>query len=69
MSLAPVGWLTTRDAFSHNLIKMSLARGLAGWSHASHISQDKETGLMIRLYAPKKEMRYKHLHKTDRLKA
>ena len=28
----------------------------------------KELGLIMRLYAPKKEVRYKYLHKIDRLK-
>jgi len=28
----------------------------------------KEVGLIMRLYAPKKEMRYKYLHKIDRVK-
>jgi len=45
-------------AFSHDQIQMSLARGLAGWWHAGRISWDKEIGLIIRLYVPKKEMRY-----------
>jgi len=46
---------------------MSLAIGLAGWSHAGRISQDKEIGLIVRLYAPKKEMRYKYFRKIHRL--
>jgi len=40
---------------------MSLARGLAGWSQDGRISQEKETGLIIRAYALKKEMR-KHIY-------
>ena len=28
----------------------------------------KEVGLIMRLYAPRKEMRYKYLHKIDRVK-